>query len=79
VIDNPYHDALATVVKLEAHLMPCSALVFVRRTLVSIRFGQQPWGIVSHYHYFLTMCSILLSQRLTITIAENSSLCFKLV
>jgi hypothetical protein len=78
VIDNPYHDALTTVVKLEANLMPCSALTFVRRTLVSIRFGQQPWGFVSHYHIFSTMCSILLSQRVTITITENSSFCFKL-
>jgi hypothetical protein len=47
LIDNPYHDALTTVVKLESDLMPCSALTFVRRTLVSIRFGQQPWGFVS--------------------------------
>jgi hypothetical protein len=79
VIDNPYHDALTTVVKLEADLMPCSALTFVRRTLVSIRLGQQPWGFVFIYHYFLTMCSILLPQRVTITIAENSSFYFKLV
>jgi hypothetical protein len=56
VIDNPY-DALTTVVKLEVDLMSCSALTFVRRTLVSIRFGQQSWGFVSHYHYFLTMCT----------------------
>jgi hypothetical protein len=42
VIDNPYHDALTTVVKLEADLMPCSALTYVRRTPVSIRLGQQP-------------------------------------
>jgi hypothetical protein len=45
VIDNPYHDALTTVVKLAADLMPCSALTFVRRTLVSIQFGEQPWGL----------------------------------
>jgi hypothetical protein len=59
VVDNPNHDALTTVVKLEAHLIPCSALTFVRRTPVSIRFGQQPRGFVSHNHNFLIMCSIL--------------------
>jgi hypothetical protein len=78
VIDNPYHDALTAVVELEADLMPCSALTFVRRTLVSIRFGRQPWGFVFHYHYFLTMQYPVITN-VTITIAANSSFCFKLV
>jgi hypothetical protein len=38
---------------LEADLMPCSVWTFVRRTPVSIRFGQQPWGFVT-----LTIASV---------------------